>query len=218
VPGIDVAAHWQPAREVSGDAYDVLHLDDRRLGLCVGDVAGKGMPAALLMSSLQGAVRAASRAEVTAAAVGERVREAVTQGLEGGRFVTLFFAVLDREGGALAYVNAGHPPPLLLRADGAAEWLPATEPVIARLFAGRSTSDAVAPIGPGDLLLLYSDGVTESFDSGGEQFGDQRLLETVRQLAGRPAAEVVAGVAAAARAHSEGEMQDDLTVLAVRVT
>ncbi|MCU0294051.1 MAG: SpoIIE family protein phosphatase [Thermoanaerobaculaceae bacterium] len=215
--GLDLAAHWEPAREVSGDAHDLLRLDERRLALSVADVAGKGMPAALLMSSLQGAVRAAAGPGVPAEEVGERVRDAVTQGLEGGRFVTLVFAILDLERSTLAFVNAGHPPPLLLRADASAEWLPATEPVVARLFAGRSAPAAEVPVGRGDLLVLYSDGVTEATDGGGELFGEARLLEVVRRLAGRPAAEVVAGVAAAARAHGDGELQDDLTVVAARV-
>jgi len=215
--GLDVAAHWEPAREVSGDAHDLLRLDDRRLALSVADVAGKGMPAALLMSSVQGAVRAAAGRDVPATAVGERVRDAVTQGLDGGRFVTLVFAVLDLERGILVYVNAGHPPPLLFRCDGSMEWLRATEPVIARLFAGRNAPAAQVPVGRGDLLVLYSDGVTEAIDEGGEQFGEERLLEVARRLAGRPAAEVVAGVAAAARAHGDRELQDDLTVVAARV-
>ncbi len=118
IDGVEVVARWQPAREVSGDYYDVLRLDDHRLAVCIGDVVGKGMPAALLMSSLQAAVKAVATADADPVTVCSQVRSVVTSNLQGGKFVTFFFAIVDGASRRLTYTNCGHNQPVLVREDG----------------------------------------------------------------------------------------------------
>jgi len=215
--GVDVAAHWEPAREVSGDTYDVVPLDDHRLGLVIGDVAGKGMSAALLMSSLQAAVKAVAIAGAAPEEVCERVRAVVLQNLTGGRFTTLFYGILDRSAGTFTYCNAGHTPPLLLRADRSATWLEAGGPVIARLLADQPYRGAVAAVAPGDIVALFTDGVTEATSPSGDQFGEDRVVATLTARNDEPASQLARRLAETARTFADGDAQDDVTVLLARV-
>ncbi len=217
IDGVEVAARWEPAREVSGDAYDVLRLDRDRVGLAIGDVAGKGMPAALLMSSLQAAVKAVAEAGRAPAEICARVRDVVRQNLAGGRFVTFFYAVLDRARGTLSWCNAGHVPTLLYRADGRHEWLATGGPAIARVLADGVYHDGQTTVGPGDIVVLFTDGVLEAASPTGELFGEERIVATVRAVADAPAAELARMLATAARAFSAGDAQDDVTVVVARV-
>lgn len=218
IAGVEVAARWEPAREVSGDAYDVLRLDDRRIALTVGDVAGKGMPAALLMSSLQAAVKAVAEPGRGPAEVCARVRQVVRQNLSGGRFVTFVYAVLDRAAGELAWCNAGHVPPLLLRSDGRFEWLADGGPAVARVLSEGTYEEGRTRVAAGDLVVLFTDGVTEAASPSGEMFGEERVVATVRTASDAPAGELARALATAARAFSAGDAQDDVTVVVARVS
>ncbi len=217
IDGVEVAAHWEPAREVSGDTYDVVRLDRHRLGLVIGDVAGKGMSAALLMSSLQAAVKAVATADTAPEVLCERVRAVVRQNLTGGRFTTLFYGILDRSAGTLAYCNAGHTPPLLLRRDGSAEWLVNGGPVIARLLADLPYQGSVTAVAPGDVVALFTDGVTEATSPSGDLFGEDRVVATLRTRNGEPASELARRLAERARTFAAGDAQDDVTVVVARV-
>jgi len=216
VKGFDVAGTWEPARTVGGDYYDCLDLGDGSLGVCIGDVAGKGMPAALLMASLQAAVRASAEANVSPAALCERVRRVVVSSLTGGRFVTFFFCVVDEKTRTIRFCNAGHNPPILVRANGAVEELAAGGPVISRLF--RETYDEGSlPLEPGDRVVLFTDGVTEARNAAGEDLGEERLVQLIVDNRHLRAGELQHAVVDAVSAYSRGRFDDDVTMVVVAV-
>jgi len=216
VNGFDVAGTWEPARTVGGDYYDCLDLGDGSLGVCIGDVAGKGMPAALLMASLQAAVRASADANVSPAALCERVRRVVVSSLTGGRFVTFFFCVVDEKTRTIRFCNAGHNPPILVRANGAVEELAAGGPVISRLF--RETYDEGSlPLQPGDRVVLFTDGVTEARNAAGEDLGEERLVQLIVDNRHLSAGELQHAVVDAVSAYSRGRFDDDVTMVVVGV-
>lgn len=213
IDGVRVAARWQPAREVSGDYYDVLKLDDRRLALCVGDVVGKGMPAALLMSSLQASLKAVAAQTPSPAEVCSRVRQVMLASLQGGTFVTFFYGVLDRGAGRVTYCNAGHNPPLLVRSDGTIVRLDVGGPIFARIASDRPYQEASVMVGPGDRIVLFTDGVTEAMDAAGEMFDERRLEDLLLRTRAAGADEIEQAVTAAVLEHARDGLQDDLTLV-----
>ena len=215
--GLDIAATWVPAREVSGDGYDVLALDDGGLLAVVADVAGKGMPAALLMSNLQAAVRSAAVQTSDPAELAARVRHVVTPNLTGGRFVTFCIVSVDPTRAVLSWANLGHEPPIVARSDGSMETLDATGPAVARLLSGLPVSAAHLPLAAGDRLVMWTDGVSEALDTVGRVFGRERVESIVRRGPSEAAA-LVETLVDAVRQHAGGTPQDDMTVMAVVVT
>jgi len=215
VEGVDVDAMWQPAKTVGGDYYDVFRLGPQ-LALCIGDVAGKGMPAALLMANLQAAVKATAREEMPPGDVCSRVSDVVCGTLSGGRFVTFFYAVLDPRTLLLRYCNAGHNPPLLVKGDGRVVRLSAGGPVFARLMKSSPYLSSEEQLERGDVLVLFTDGVTEARNEQEEELGDERLIELVRR-APRPAATIVRDIANAVTTFAAGIAYDDVTVVCVRL-
>jgi serine phosphatase RsbU (regulator of sigma subunit)/predicted enzyme related to lactoylglutathione lyase len=212
---LDYAGTCRQARRVGGDYYDFLDLGGGRLVLVLADVSGKGMPAALLMASLQAHVRGAG---LTAGGDPARVLEAVNQrcwdAWPSSAYASLIYAEYDAGTRRLRYVNCGHPPLLLVRRDGGIERLAATTTVLG-LFEACPCPTAETPLEPGDRLLLYSDGVTEALDAGGVEFGEERLIATLRAAdATAPASALVDRVCAAVLAHGGGEQYDDVTVIA----
>jgi serine phosphatase RsbU (regulator of sigma subunit) len=218
IEGVEVTARWQPAREVSGDYYDVLRLDDDRLALCIGDVVGKGMPAALLMSSLQAALKAVAFQGGSPQEVCTQVRRVMLQSLAGGTFVTFFFCIVDREHNRLSYCNAGHNPPLLLRSDGTLIRLDIGGPIFARIAADRPYHEATVALGDGDRLVLYTDGVTEATDPEGEMFEEDRLEKLLFGHGATSAGELENSITDAVLDHARGTLQDDLTLVVAAVT
>ena len=215
VAGLDVSGVWQPARTMGGDYYDLIMLQDTELAVCIGDVAGKGMPAALLMSGLQAAVRAS--ASSSPRDLCERVRRVVVSSLSGGRFVTFFYATVDTASMKLRWCNAGHNAPILARADGSVVRLSEGGPALTRLFRDAKYEEREIAIGPGDRLVLFTDGVSEATDSGGEQFGETRIEELVTDCRDLDAAELQRTIVDAATGFSRGELEDDLTLVVVRL-
>jgi len=214
VNGFEVVGTWQPARTVGGDYYDCLDLGGGSLAVCIGDVAGKGMPAALLMASLQAAVRASAEANVSPAALCERVRRVVVSSLTGGRFVTFFFCIVDEKTHTIRFCNAGHNPPVLVRAHGGVEELAAGGPVISRLF--RETyEEGSLPLEPGDRVVLFTDGVTEARNAAGEDLGEERLVQLIVDNRHLSAAELQQAVVDAVSAYSQGRFDDDVTMVVV---
>jgi sigma-B regulation protein RsbU (phosphoserine phosphatase) len=201
---------------MGGDYYDLLKLGDAELAVCIGDVAGKGMPAALLMSGLQAAVRAS--ASGSPRDLCERVRRVVVSSLTGGRFVTFFYATIDTAAMRLRWCNAGHNAPILARADGSVVRLAEGGPAFSRLFREDPYSENEISIAAGDRLVLFTDGVSEASGGDGEMFGEPRIEQLViaqRSLGARELQEVIAG---AATAFSGGELDDDLTLVVAAVT
>jgi serine phosphatase RsbU (regulator of sigma subunit) len=217
LPGLDLAAIWLPAREVSGDYYDVVELDDDTIALCIADVVGKGMPAALLMSGLQAAVRALAAPDRGAAATCREVRRVMIRNLVGGTFVTFFYAVLDRRTSTLTFANCGHNQPIVVRDDGTFERLVSGGPAIARMLATSEITEDVIELRAGDSVVLFTDGVSEATDASGEQLGEDTLEEILRDNQGNAAAPLLESVVAAVRAHTGGAFQDDVTLVVAAI-
>jgi serine phosphatase RsbU (regulator of sigma subunit) len=211
---LDISGIWQPARTMGGDYYDLLKLGENELAVCIGDVAGKGMPAALLMSGLQAAVR--SSASSSPRDLCERVRRVVVSSLSGGRFVTFFYATVDTAAMTLRWCNAGHNAPILARADGTIVRLAEGGPAFSRLFKGTYEEREI-PLLPGDRLVLFTDGVSESADANGELFGEQRIEELVAATRDLGAHELQQTIVHASAAYSGGEIEDDVTLVVVAV-
>ena len=177
--GWDLAARWKTARQVGGDFYDVFSLPDNRLGLFIADVADKGVPAALFMVLTRTLVRAAVAENYSPAEAMKRVNDLLIPDTRQGMFVTAMYAVLDMESNDLTYVNAGHNPPLWVKSDGSVEKLTRTA-IALGVVADGTVTERTIHLEAGDNLLLYTDGLTESFNYEGEFYGEARLLEAIR--------------------------------------
>jgi serine phosphatase RsbU (regulator of sigma subunit) len=216
IEGLDIAGCSEPAREVGGDYYDHIDLGGGRVLLVIADVSGKGVPAALLMSGFRASLMSQDAQALGPERLAERVNDFLHRSVETGKFVTAFLGFLDSGTGHIVYANAGHNPPVLLRRDGRVEWLAAGGVVLGIMPHFRFESGE-AVLEPGDLLALYTDGVTEGQNAAGELWGDDRLIESLRRLAGRPSAEAARALVSEVRAY-EGEAgaADDVTVLMAR--
>jgi sigma-B regulation protein RsbU (phosphoserine phosphatase) len=213
--GVQIAGAWQPAREVGGDYFDVIQLDKNRLGLCVGDVAGKGITAALLMANLQASFRAFATSEASPAVVSTKLNKFLCANIASGKFVTFFYAVLDADTRTLTYENAGHSPGLLLRSNGTTETLRGGGAVLGAL-PDWTYQDYTVQLQPGDQLILSTDGITEAENDRLEEFGEERLLDAAR---GRHASAVEAqrAIMQQVTAFCGGNFRDDATLLVLRI-
>jgi serine phosphatase RsbU (regulator of sigma subunit) len=217
LPGLELAGYNAACRTVGGDYYDFLPYADNRVGIVIGDVAGKGMPAALMMTSLQAKVQALAEMPGDPAVVVARLNRSLAATCPRNRFITFFFSIIDATSGDIAFCNAGHNPPLLIRADGRVERLEGGGPVLGILPA-MTYQRQQCHMDPGDLLVLYSDGVTEAADPAGEEFED-RLPELAVKVRDRSAAEIVQAVHEAVRDWIAGQPPaDDVTVVVARRT
>jgi sigma-B regulation protein RsbU (phosphoserine phosphatase) len=190
VEGLELAAFSYPCRSVGGDYFDYLKMAGGRLGLIVGDVAGKGLAAALLMSSLQARVQVLIEEPGDVSMLMGRLNASVARTCPGNRFVTFFLCSLDPVTGELSYTNAGHNPPYLVRAaTGDIEQLTAGGPVLGILPAARYQS-AVLKMEPGDVLVMFSDGITEAQSPSGEEYGEDRLLAALTPICKQSAAAI----------------------------
>jgi phosphoserine phosphatase RsbU/P len=174
----ELAARWKTARQVGGDFYDVFDLPNNRLGLFIADVADKGVPAALFMALTRTLVRAAVIETDSPAEAMRRVNDLLIPDTRQGMFVTAVYAVLDMENSQLTYVNAGHNPPLWVKGDGKIERLTRTA-IALGVVTGDTVEERTIKLESGDHFLLYTDGLTESFDADGEFYGEPRLLEAI---------------------------------------
>ena len=212
------AGTCHPARTVGGDYYDFLDLGNRRLGLVVADISGKGIGAALLMANLQAALRSQT---ATAWEQPERFLRSVNQLLyentTEGDYASLFFAEYDDETRRLRYANCGHPPALLLRGDDGLERLGATCTVVG-LFDKWDCILEERVLAPGDTILLYTDGVTEAVNNDEEEFGEERLLEAARQHSRLSLPDLLTAVSDQARRFSPHEQADDITLIVAKCT
>lgn len=215
LPGLDLAGYNAACRTVGGDYYDFLPYSDNRVGIMIGDVAGKGMPAALMMTSLQAKVQALAEMPGDPAVVVARLNRSLAATCPRNRFVTFFFSIIDASSGDIAFCNAGHNPPLLVRADGRIERLEGGGPVLGILPA-MTYERQQCHMDPGDLLVLYSDGVTEAANPAGEEFED-RLPELAAKFRDRTAAEIVEAIHEAVKEWIAGQAPaDDVTVVVAR--
>jgi sigma-B regulation protein RsbU (phosphoserine phosphatase) len=215
LPCIEFAGAWQPARTVGGDYFDVLRLDENRVGICVGDVSGKGLTASLLMANLQAAFRAYATPDSSPAMVCGKLNAFVCGNVAPGKFITFFYGILDGRKKTLTYENAGHCPGILVHAGGQAELLSGQGGVLG-VQPEWTYQDFTIRLASGDRLLLYTDGVSEAANKEAEEFGYQRI--------GAAAASARASAADCQRRVMEevmkfcgGEFSDDVTLIAAAV-
>jgi serine phosphatase RsbU (regulator of sigma subunit) len=217
-PGMEIAAFSEACRSVGGDHYDFYARGNRQM-LLVGDVAGKGMPAALLMSSLQARVQVLAEEEIDLAAMVTRLNRVIASNCPGNRFITFFVCEVDLATGETTYVNAGHNPPLLLRAGGTVEQLEGGGMILG-IFGRAAYSLQRAHMEEGDLLVLFSDGVTEAQDPATEEdFGTERLIAALAGFREHSTAELIEQVKAAVTGFA-GSVPgaDDFTLILARKT
>jgi sigma-B regulation protein RsbU (phosphoserine phosphatase) len=202
---------------VGGDYYDFIPLEGERLALVIADVSGKGTPASLMMASVHAWLQAmAGTARPTQ--VLERLNRFLYANTQTSRYVTLFYAELEPARRRLAYVNAGHVPPYLVRANGGEERLTAGGPVLG-LLEDVALESGEADFAPGDLLAAVTDGVTEALSPGGDEFGDSRVRRALRASAGQGAAATLAALVAGVDSWvGSAGCTDDLTALILRAT
>ncbi|HYB54220.1 MAG TPA: SpoIIE family protein phosphatase, partial [Thermoanaerobaculia bacterium] len=216
VPGVELAAANVPTRQVGGDYYDLFPLSEGRLGFLVADVSGKGVPAALLVSTVHSAVHLQIDEAKTVADLVSRIDRHLRRFAATRKFLTLFFGLLEPRTGIFRFVSAGHNPALLVRADGEIQRLESTGVPVGMLPNASWREDAV-PFTPGDLLCIYTDGVTEAVNERDEEFGIDRLSGIVSRGASRAPAELCDEVLAAVADFARGMPQyDDQTLLIVR--
>jgi sigma-B regulation protein RsbU (phosphoserine phosphatase) len=205
------------AKEVGGDFYDHFQLDDGKTGIVVADVSGKGVPAALFGMVSKTLLRAtATQDAIEPGSVIASVNDVLCQDNESCMFVTVFYAVLDPGRGQLSYVNAGHPPPLLVHADGRTRFLPLTDGIALGVADGMLFEQQSIQLEPGDYLVIYTDGVTEAFNTCNEEFTEARLQPVLCEPAATDVQDAVHRVIRAVDAFAAGAPQsDDITCVAL---
>ncbi len=214
--GFEVSGGNLPCYEVGGDYYDFVPLGDDRLVVAIADVSGKGMGAALLMASLRAALHAEVRPGFEPADAAARLNDFLHRSSEVSSFATFFLGDLDRRTGVLRYVNAGHNPPFVLRAGGTVESLPPSGFALG-MFAGARYAPGAVTLGPGDLAVLFTDGIPEARDRGGTEFTEERLRRLAAERRGLPAADLARMILDEAHAFGCGcEPCDDITVVVIK--
>ncbi|HUO30897.1 MAG TPA: SpoIIE family protein phosphatase [Bryobacteraceae bacterium] len=216
VTGADLAGYNAPCRTVGGDYFDFFTYPNGRVAMVLGDVSGKGMPASLMMMGLQARVQVLADEPQNLAAVITRLNKITCKNCPSNRFITFFFCVLDPTTGELAYCNAGHNPPVVVRANGSVEYLEGGGTVLG-ILSIATYSEYRVKLEPGDLLAIYSDGVTEANNGKEEEFGDERFAAVLSANRQKSANEIVAAVSQALTDFAAGAPQaDDITLIAAR--
>jgi sigma-B regulation protein RsbU (phosphoserine phosphatase) len=212
--GWEIASSWQPAAGVGGDCFDTIPFGRTRLGVSIADVIGKGIPAALLMSNLQAAVRAFATDTTQPQELCEQVNRILCGHVAEGRFISFFYCVVDAARGVLQYANAGHFPPVLVRASGEVLRLPVGGPVLGVLPGARYEQGQVT-VAAGDRIVLFTDGITEAraADNDDEEFGEDRLVEVTVRHRGCSASAIQARLGEALADFTGGRLQDDATLI-----
>jgi len=219
VLGLDYAGACRPALGVGGDYYDFIWRSNTDLGIAIGDVSGKGIPAALLMATLRAYLRGQTMSgEKDLAGMMANLNELVYQSSASNRYATFFYGRYDATTRRLNYVNAGHNPPLVFRAGGREVIrLEACGPVIG-LIQGRQWTEACVSLQPGDLLVAFTDGISEAMNRDDEEWGEERLAETVRSLDSLPVGEMIGRIRESADRFVAGAPQhDDMTLVVLRL-
>lgn len=217
IPGCEFSGAWLPVHGIGGDYFDVFRVDAEQFAICIADVAGKGIAAALLMSNLQATVRNLAAQNLAPAELTERVNRFIRNNTAPDRFITFFYGVFDAQTRRLVYTNAGHNAPIVLGRDGK----------IARLVCGgqamgisarQSYEQDAVELAEGDRLILFTDGITEAADSRDEEeFGEERLLEILRESRALGAANIQSSVLARVAKFTGDKFQDDATLIVLAV-
>ena len=212
LPGFSIASAWQPAREVSGDYLAAFKFDDWRATLCVADVAGKGFPAALLMSNMQATLKSLTAESIAPSELCGKLNKLMCGNTPLRKFITCFYSELNIATRRLTFTNAGHNPPMLVRRNGECLRLEEGGRVIGAFCDSTFTQQEIQ-LYEGDKLFLFTDGVTEARNAAGDEFGDERLQECLRAYAGRNAAELRTLILDYVTDFCDGEFDDDATLM-----
>lgn len=215
--GFDLAATNVPSRQVGGDYYDCIAIDRFRYGIAIADVSGKGVPAALLMANLQASLRAFVRAEVPVTVMVNRISDIVHENTSIDKYITFFYGLLDTETMSFTFCNAGHNPPYLFHSDGSFDRLEEGGLILGMMPGAQYRQETVS-LRSGDLIVMYTDGVTEAMNSEDEEFDEFRLEAIVREHLHEPAQTILDRVAEAVTQFVTPRPQsDDITIFLVRV-
>ncbi|HEU5154814.1 MAG TPA: SpoIIE family protein phosphatase [Gemmatimonadales bacterium] len=216
IPGCRVAVAWQPSGALSGDYYDVLQFGDQRFGLCIADVVGKGVPAALLMSSIQANVRSFAHGDLPPKVLCEKLNEFLCLTIAENKFITFFYALLDARKKTLRYVNAGHNAPILVHRDGTHVRLTEGGGVLGVCPEWRYEEGEIV-LGSGDRLLCFTDGLSEAQDLNGEEFGEQKLINMMRDNLDADPEELQSAIMGSVTRFCAAQPQDDATLIAIGI-
>jgi sigma-B regulation protein RsbU (phosphoserine phosphatase) len=212
IAGLTLSSSWRPANGVGGDCFDALTFGEHAVGLSIADVAGKGVPAALLMSKLQAAVRAFAQDGTPPASVCASVNRLLCRNMASGRFVTFCYTRIDIAARRLSYSNAGHNPPLLIRADGSMERLSPGGTVLG-VFPENAYEQGELLLAPDDRLVFYTDGISESRNAAGEEFTDDGVADLAGRHRALDADAMLAAMLTDIERFNEGKYEDDATLI-----
>jgi sigma-B regulation protein RsbU (phosphoserine phosphatase) len=220
IAGLDFAGHCRPALGVGGDYYDFLALPKGSLGIAIGDVSGKGIAAALMMASLQASLRSeATRAPENLAAAVANINRLVYEASSSNRYATFFYGQYDPALGKFDYVNAGHNPPMLFHHAGGAEAVTRLEPggTVVGLLENVCYEQGSVLVSPGDTLVFFTDGISEAMNLADEEWGEERLMDAIREWRGASAQELLESLFASATSFAGTAPQhDDMTLVVLR--
>ena len=216
IPGYDIAGKSIPAQLVGGDYFDFIPSEGGRIAICLGDVSGKGLPASLLMANLQATLRGQTFLNPPAKLCLQRSNRLLYLSTSSEKFVTLFYSILDPVSHVLSFSNAGHDAPMLLRQGGEVQRLQ-TGGIVLSILEDFPYEEDVVSLQPGDLLVIYTDGITESVNQNQELFGEDRLMATIRSCRDTSAREIIDHIITSARTHAGSVPQaDDMTLIAIK--
>ncbi|HPR34015.1 MAG TPA: fused response regulator/phosphatase [Prolixibacteraceae bacterium] len=213
----DIFASMTPAKEVGGDFYDFFMINNELLGFVIGDVSGKGIPAAIFMAVSRTLIRATGLKGMSAGECMHYANNLLCNESVSSMFVTVFYGILNTKTGEIEYANAGHNPPYLLRSNSTIEKLESTGDIILGCFENQPFVSRKTQLKPGEGILLYTDGITEAFDQQDEEYGDERLVSLLTSLQPLRVEEIVDKIVADVQLFSSGvDQSDDITLLALK--
>lgn len=221
VPGFEIAGTSLPSQQVGGDYFDFLDMGKGQLGIAIGDVSGKGIPAALLMANLQASLHAQVIKPGEVAEVTSRINNLLTHSTDANMFATFFYGILDRNNSTFTSTNAGHNPPILIREDASIERLHAGGLIIGFLVDQKYNQETVT-LNPGNVLVLFTDGITEAVDPAresvaGHLFGEERLIQVIKEKKSGTAREIQSAILTAIADHTGNSPQfDDITLVVIK--
>ena len=220
--GFEIAGTSIPSKQVGGDYFDFLDLGKGQLGIAIADVSGKGIPAALLMANLQASLHAQTLETEKVAEVANRINNLLVRSTDANMFVTFFYGLLDRHQSTFTSTNAGHNPPLLLRADQSTEHL-AEGGLVLGFLPNQTYMQQITTLQPGDILVLYTDGITEARVPeeekviGEKLFGEDRLVQVIKDSVSLSAREIQSAILQAVSNHTKNTPQgDDITLVVIK--